>query len=369
MMANRLWMVAAIVALPVLSLQGAEPATGPDAGPQVPEADIKGIQKQFELPRDADLKDALKLLPERMERIIRLGEALERNCPDASNLHVVRSMMLEAADFLARSSNTESARKRRLEISRRIMASDAPPRQKLQADVFVTRARILEGKLSVKETDKEISGFAARYEKTAAAAGGVLYAALLADETRRVELREGLVDTLESKHLEAPSIRYYLRNRFGRHPDVGRPFRADLTLLDGTKLSLPSDTLGKVVVVHFWAVWHGPSAGEITTARDLYAGFADRGLVVVGVSLDTDREKLTDFIRSHRLEWKHAFTGLAGNDPTAMRYGVRPIPSVWVIGRDGKVVSDDAMSGGYGALRSIIAKALAAPATGPAGKS
>ena len=104
--------------------------------------------------------------------------------------------------------------------------------------------------------------------------------------------------------------------------------------------------------------------------KRLYAKYKPKGVEFVGISLDRagDKAKLQAFVKTHAMGWIHTYTGKEWNDPTVKKYGVSGTPSVWVVGRDGKVVSDKAR----GRLERILDKALAPkpvttkPATRPA---
>ncbi len=63
------------------------------------------------------------------------------------------------------------------------------------------------------------------------------------------------------------------------------------------------------------------------------------------------------FVKSRKMNWIHTFSGKGWNDPTATAFGVRGIPSIWVIGKDGKVVSSNARRD----LEGTIEKALKSP--------
>ena len=64
-------------------------------------------------------------------------------------------------------------------------------------------------------------------------------------------------------------------------PD-GTPFR--LTDLDGQPVSL-ADLRGKAVWVNFWASWCPPCQAETPVLRQVAATYKDRGLVVLGISV------------------------------------------------------------------------------------
>ena len=58
-----------------------------------------------------------------------------------------------------------------------------------------------------------------------------------------------------------------------------------LTNVDGKPVKL-SDFKGKVVILNFWATWCPPCRKEIPTFISLQKQYGDKGLVIVGISLD-----------------------------------------------------------------------------------
>jgi len=135
---------------------------------------------------------------------------------------------------------------------------------------------------------------------------------------------------------------------------VDKEFTAELTTLDGKTFSIPTDTQGKVVVVDFWASWCPPCLELIPHMKQLHEKYKGKDLVIVGISLDKDKAALKNFIASKNINWVQTYSGKGWDDPTAQKYGIDGIPSVWVIGKDGKVISTDAVSN----TSEIIDKAL-----------
>ena len=109
----------------------------------------------------------------------------------------------------------------------------------------------------------------------------------------------------------------------------------ELEDLKGKKIKL-SSLSGQVVFLNFWATWCPPCRAEMPSMERLHARFKDRGLVVLGVDLQEGKSEVEGFVREYKLTFPILLdrTGSAGGD-----YGVRSIPTTFVIGRDGSIVA------------------------------
>ena len=126
-----------------------------------------------------------------------------------------------------------------------------------------------------------------------------------------------------------------------RDLDLVKPSRSkaaeDFTLpaLDGGTFRL-AEQRGKIVLVNFWATWCPPCLEEMPAMERLWRKHKDAGFVLVAVSVDTDPQKVTPFVNEHRLTFPVAFdTKMAIAD----RYGVRALPSSFIVGRDGTLAA------------------------------
>ena len=120
---------------------------------------------------------------------------------------------------------------------------------------------------------------------------------------------------------------------------LGNPIELTGKLLDGSEFDWDAYK-GKVVLVDFWATWCGPCIAEAPNVLKNYNRYHDRGFEVVGISLDSDKAKLENYVKSKKVPWVNLFQSGAGwKHPMAQRYGVNAIPTVFLVNREGNVVS------------------------------
>lgn len=117
-------------------------------------------------------------------------------------------------------------------------------------------------------------------------------------------------------------------------PVLGDSPAWSLVTLDGK--SVGRDELkGKTVVVDFWATWCGPCIHEIPGYVALQKKYADRGLVIVGVSVDRKGETVVPpFAKKMSINYPLA---LATPEVIEAFGGVEAIPTTLLIDRDGKI--------------------------------
>ena len=118
---------------------------------------------------------------------------------------------------------------------------------------------------------------------------------------------------------------------------VGRPaMEFQIPLLDGSSFALSAQK-GKVVLVDFWDVRCGPCRKEMPNLKETFQDFKDRGLEIIGISLDTEKQLLEDYLKETGLPWKIACSLDGWDDSTAKLYQISATPSTWLIDRKGIV--------------------------------
>lgn len=98
-----------------------------------------------------------------------------------------------------------------------------------------------------------------------------------------------------------------------------------------------ADFKGRVVLLNFWATWCVPCKAEIPWFQEFDKAYKDRGLSVVGISMDEDGWAV---VKPYVEERKIGYTMLLGNDELSVAYGdIYSLPTTFLIDGEGKVAA------------------------------
>lgn len=132
---------------------------------------------------------------------------------------------------------------------------------------------------------------------------------------------------------------YYYMPKYGAN-DKAPSFSAEL--LDGSSFSL-EELRGKYVLLDFWGSWCPPCRKENESIVELYRRFGssslgNKSLQIVSVGVETNISRWKNAIKEDRLDWKHhIYQGERFKSPIVSNYGVRQIPTKYLILPDGRV--------------------------------
>jgi thiol-disulfide isomerase/thioredoxin len=108
---------------------------------------------------------------------------------------------------------------------------------------------------------------------------------------------------------------------------------------NGELMSL-SDLKGKVVLLDFWASWCAPCRKDNPNVVRIYNEYKDKGFEVFSVSLDKDGKQWVQAIQADGLAWPAHISDLNGwKSAPAKTYGIKSIPSTFLLGKDGKIIA------------------------------
>ena len=136
---------------------------------------------------------------------------------------------------------------------------------------------------------------------------------------------------------------------------VGKPVDLRFTAVDGREVDV-SKMKGKVVLIDFWATWCGPCVAEFPHVKEAFEKNHPKGFEIVGVSLDQEKESLTQFVSGHNMAWPQYFDGQGWDNKLAGQFGITSIPAMWLIDKKGNLRDLHARSDLSGKVEKLLAE-------------
>ena len=247
------------------------------------------------------IKQANKLV--KQEELTKALETLDKGLREFPESERMWSTKAEVLTKLDRLEDAAAAAKKRVEVARR----KSPWHCIAVASIY----------MKMKKTDAVF-----QWLEKAVDRGWLNYAALYDEEEFKALKNDRRLDPLVKK----------IKANIG----IGKPAK-DFTvkLLNSDKTFTLSKQKGKVILIDFWATWCPPCVKGIPYLKKYYQQHKGKGFEIIGISLDSKKQEVVDYVAKEKLEWLTTCSEKAWMDPLAREYKVNLIPSYWLIDRNG----------------------------------
>ena len=155
------------------------------------------------------------------------------------------------------------------------------------------------------------------------------------------ETRMKLIDKLPAEKQNRPAIQEMLGNLKQAAESAEGMTIKDFTQpgLDGTPLSLLGEVAkSKITVIDFWASWCGPCRQEMPFMLELFGKYKDKGLGIIGISLDEDSDAWKAATQQLNIPWVQMSDLKGWENAIAKHFCVNSIPHTIVVDQQGKIL-------------------------------
>ena len=138
---------------------------------------------------------------------------------------------------------------------------------------------------------------------------------------------------------------------------LGQPVPLEIEPFEGGSTIELAQRHGRVQVVLFWASFSLPALKELAVLQEVAVHYQGQPVDFTTVSLDTDRQALIGVSKAATLKWPTQCDGRGWEGPVVRSLGINALPTVWVLDREGRLVTLNAR----GDEDLSIKRALATP--------
>jgi hypothetical protein len=173
-----------------------------------------------------------------------------------------------------------------------------------------------------------------------------------AEDTPDAMLQLGMVCEFLGKEVDAKNWYSHLVKNFPSKPQTEKAAGAARRLdLEGKVVRLAGPTLadpntaydidqlqGKAVVIYYWASWNGSAAADFTKLKAILTA-NPKDVALVCINLDSTADEAKAFVTKNAVPGVQLYQAGGLESKLATQYGIMVLPSLFVVGKDGKCVS------------------------------
>lgn len=93
--------------------------------------------------------------------------------------------------------------------------------------------------------------------------------------------------------------------------------------------------------IDFWASWCAPCINQFPSLKELHKKFSKSQLRIIGVSLDTKKDKWIEVLNTHNLPWENLIEIKGFNSLLSNEFGITYLPHNLLIDSSGKIIAID----------------------------
>jgi thiol-disulfide isomerase/thioredoxin len=202
-----------------------------------------------------------------------------------------------------------------------IMMSEASGLIKNKQEAALLKKQAKDGILAILKRDK----------KNETANSALMRLADSAEPTQAKAYLKQVIENTEGRLAEAA------KGKLKNMEALGQPVEITFEAVDGRRINV-AKLKGKVVLIDFWATWCGPCVAELPNVKKTYAKYHKKGFEIVGISLDSNKNKLMDFVEDNNMTWPQHFDGKGWKNRYAVEFGIQSIPAMWLVDKKGNLV-------------------------------
>ena len=89
----------------------------------------------------------------------------------------------------------------------------------------------------------------------------------------------------------------------------------------------------------FWSTWCKPCTEDLPQIRALRDKYSANGFEILGINLDTTLEPVDGYMSENKVVWPQAYEPGGLESKPALQFGIISLPTMFLVGPDGKVIS------------------------------